>query len=513
MQGVVEETNAILAYKADWNLFISEVLGVTLDELQKKIVTACQTNQRVSVVSGTGRGKDFVAACVAICALILTPEWDEAGLMTHNAKVVLSAPSETQVRDIMMAEIGRLWTRARSRGFTLPGQLNSMDIRTEDKEWFLIGFKSDEGTIERWTGWHAAKITFIITEATGLSDKIFEAIEGNLQGDSRILIVFNFNTTVGYAAKSQKSDKWVKFRLNSLTAPNVIDKEDKIPGQVGYSFVKSAIDDNCEKINVSEVKLEDDDFEFEGQWYRPNDWFRVKILAVSAKVAEDVLIPQTWVEEAQKRWLEYEGTDYRHQRQIVGADIAGMGRDSSVNCHRFGNYVEKFDKFFAGGKADHMKIAGILANILKSDKDAYVSIDTIGEGAGVYSRLEEMEFENVISCKYSESAKDKNDKPYTDLTGQYEFANMRAYLFWAVRDWLNPANDTGAMLPPGNGLLEEVGEIRWQFRSDGKIIIEKKEDIKKRLGKSTDEFDALANTFYPISTYKLNTKAILSAFR
>ena len=85
----------------------------------------------------------------------------------------------------------------------------------------------------------------------------------------------------------------------------------------------------------------------------------------------------------------------------------------------------------------------------------------------------------------------------TDITGQYKFTNMRAYLFWAVRDWLDPANKTEAMLPPSDRFLEQATEIKWEFKSDGKIKIEPKEDIIKRLGYSTDEFDALANTFYP----------------
>ena len=53
------------------------------------------------------------------------------------------------------------------------------------------------------------------------------------------------------------------------------------------------------------------------------------------------------------------------------------------------------------------------------------------------------------------------------------------------------------MLPSGGSLAEEATEIKWSFRSDGSIIIEPKEDIIKRLGHSTDEFDALANTFHP----------------
>lgn len=507
----MQEVNAIKEWKKDWNLFIKEVLGVTLDDRQKEIVTACQNNQRTSVVSGTSRGKDFVAACVALCCLYLTPEWDEQGMLTYNTKVILSAPSETQVRDIMMAEISRLWTRAKNRGFDLPGTLNSMDIRTDDKEWFLIGFKSDEGTIERWTGWHAANIMFIITEATGLSDTIFGAIEGNLQGNSRILIVFNYNTTVGYAAKSQKQSKWQRFRLSSLDAPNVVNKRDDIPGQVGYKFVKEAIEGNCQVISEKDKKDEEDDFEFEGQWYRPNDWFRVKILARPPKVSEDTLIPQIWVEAAQERWKKYNNKPTGLPK--LGVDVAGMGRDDSVLCPRYENYVPFFQKKASTGGADHMAVTGLVKDFI--DKNGgKAMIDTIGEGAGVLSRLLELGYEDqAISCKYSEAAIDDVGKPLTDITEQYQFLNMRAYLFWSVRDWLNPANKTGAMIPTSDAFLEEATEIKWKFRSDGKIQIEAKEDIKKRLGRSTDEFDALANTFYPVSDYKPNMKAIMSRFR
>ncbi len=52
-------------------------------------------------------------------------------------------------------------------------------------------------------------------------------------------------------------------------------------------------------------------------------------------------------------------------------------------------------------------------------------------------------------------------------------------------------------MPPDEELLEEATEIKWKFQSNGKIIIEPKEDIKARLKRSTDKFDALANTFYP----------------
>jgi hypothetical protein len=74
---------------------------------------------------------------------------------------------------------------------------------------------------------------------------------------------------------------------------------------------------------------------------------------------------------------------------------------------------------------------------------------------------------------------------------------MRAYLYWCIRDWLNPAFDSKACLPPDDELTEDLTSIEYKFQSNGKIIIEPKEDIIERIGRSPDKSDALANTFYP----------------
>lgn len=499
------------AWRADWNLFIEQVLGVSLDPEQQAIVSAVQHNRRVSVRSGTARGKDFVAACIAVSFLYLTPKWNQRGEMIENTKVALTAPTDRQVKNIMIPEISRLYNRAKRRGFVLPGRLTSSDIRTESEEWFLTGFKADEHNHEAWSGFHAVNTMFVVTEATGILDDTYEAIEGNLQGNSRILLVFNPNTTVGYAARSQKSDRWKKFCLNSLSAPNVKERRVIIPGQVDYEWVEDKVRNWCTPISEIEFKETENDFEFEGQLYRPSDLFRKKVLGEFPLVDEDILIPPRWIELAQERWKEYHLNN--HNDAIVGVDVAGMGRDCTVKCYRFGDYVERIEKHNSGGKADHMKVAGGIISDLQTHSGYAVSIDTIGEGAGTYARVVEVCEESngrldpyaVISCKYSEWG-DFDPETLTDTTGQYRFANMRAYLFWAVRDWLNPDNGSNAMLPPGGTLLEEASEIKWSFHSNGKIIIEPKDDIKSRLGHSTDEFDALANTFHPLAVRRVGSR-------
>lgn len=477
------------AWREDWCLFAKEVLHARLDEEQKAILRSVQHNKMTAVASGTARGKDFIAACAAMCFMYLTPRFGKDGSLEKNTKIALTAPTGRQVTNIMIPEVARLYKKAG----VLPGRLLSDGIRTNYEEWYLTGFKSSADNTEAWSGFHAVNTMFIVTEASGISDTIYNAIEGNLQGNSRLLIVFNPNVTTGYAAKAMKSKRFNKFRLSSLNAENVVTKKNVIPGQVDYEWVKDKVETWCKVIKKSDLDEGRGDFEWEGKYYTPNDLFRVKVLGMFPKVSEDTLIPLEWVELANQRWERLREDGFESHKHIrLGVDVAGMGRDKSCFVARRGNFVEEIKSHNSGGQADHMAVAGETRRYLLEDSKAKAFIDTIGEGAGVLSRLQELNMKNAYSCKFSYGA-----KGLTDITECYTFANMRAYLFWCIRDWLNPKNGFNPALPPDDELAEELTEVHWSFMSNGSIIIEKKEDIKLRLKRSPDKMDALANTWFP----------------
>lgn len=475
-------------WRDDWNVFAREVLKARLDIEQQDILFSVQHNHMTAVASGTARGKDFVAAVAALCFLYLTPKFDKSGALIHNTKVAMTAPTSRQVEEIMMPEVSRLYKNAK----ILPGRLLSTGIKTDFEEWFLTGFKSSDDNTEAWSGFHAVNTMFVVTEASGMSETVFNAIEGNLQGNSRLLLVFNPNVTTGYAARAMKSDRFKKFRLNSLNAENVRSKQDIIPGQVNYEWVKDKVENWASVITKDDYDVGEGDFEFDGVLYRPNDLFRVKVLGMFPKVSQDVLVPYEWIEIANNRFKKLQANGFVPADECrLGVDVAGMGRDNSVLCPRFGDFVQKFIVHQSGGNADHMYVVGLIKQYVQiSSNKAF--IDTIGEGAGVYSRLLELNYHNIYSCKFSE-----NTNALHDETGQYSFANMRAYLYWAIRDWLNPKHGHNAALPPNDKLAEELTETKWKFQSNGSIIIEPKEEIKKRIKRSPDFTDALANTFYP----------------
>jgi hypothetical protein len=523
IQDIEQESLAMVNdHLQDWCVFAREVLGVTLDEEQEAILRSVQHNPKTIVKSGTARGKDFISAVACVCFLYLTPEWNEQGELTGNTKVAMTAPTGRQVENIMYPEVEKLVISARARGFALPGRLVGNDIRMTEKSWFLTGFKADDNATEAWTGFHAVNVMFAVTEASGIDEAIFNAIEGNLQGNSRLLLVFNDNTGTGYAANAMKKPGWAKFRLDSLNAPNVKERRMIIPGQVDWQWVNDRVRDWCQVINPTDFLEEEGDFWWENDHgrlcYRPNDLFRVKVRGMAPKVSSGALIPEEWIRLAQKRWQEQQVNGWKLPMPLrIGVDVAGMGRDSSAFVPRRAHYVALIEMIHSGGQANHMEVAGRVAHLINSNTDAFSGataqafIDTIGEGAGVYSRGEELIKEgklpkgSVHSVKFSEGA-NWNGQELKDVTGQYTFLNMRAYLYWAIRDWLNPAAKVPAMLPPDEELSQELMETRWFFRSNGAIQIEAKEDIQKRIGRSPDKADGLANTFYPVPDIDLTVK-------
>lgn len=481
-------------YHADWNEFAADVLGVTLDTDQRQILSAIQHEPRVSVRSGHARGKDFIAAVAAECFLNLEAP----------CKVICTAPTDRQVVNIMMAELAGLHLNAR---VPLGGRPLTNAIRYDgEPNWFLLAFKAADTDNTAWTGFHGERVMVIVTEADGLDDSTYESIEGLMTGGgAKQVLMFNPNEATGYTYKSTKSPDFHAFRLNCLNAPNVVAKKIVYPGQVDYEWVAMQVKNHASELTPDLYVPENLDFEWEGHYYRPDDFFRVRVLGEYPRESESVLIPDSWIDAAFERWREWFNAGEQHNGDplVIGADVAGMGRDNTVFAYRRSNIVERLERF---QNQDHMVTAGKIKHALETEDVRYkeqcdksrhfyeaamAPIDTIGEGAGVYARLKEQGC-NVVSAKGSYT-----DDELTDVTGEWRFANLRAYLWWAVRDALDPKLGMGLALPPVKELKEDLSSVHWWTDSSGKVQIEKREDLNKALGRSRDFGDAVRFTFWP----------------
>jgi hypothetical protein len=87
----------------------------------------------------------------------------------------------------------------------------------------------------------------------------------------------------------------------------------------------------------------------------------------------------------------------------------------------------------------------------------------------------------------------------TDKSGKLGFVNVRALAYWSLREALDPVDGRDVALPNDPELLGDLRAARWSMQSNG-IKIESKDDIRKRIGRSTDCGDAVALAWLAANT-------------
>jgi phage terminase large subunit len=163
---------------------------------------------------------------------------------------------------------------------------------------------------------------------------------------------------------------------------------------------------------------------------------------------------------------------------VIGLDIARFGDDATVFCFRKGRWCFKFEEY---AKKDTVEIANIATNLIRERKPARLFLDDGGVGGGVYDILKDRGFGEIVRG-VNFGARSIDDERY---------ANRRAEMWDAVREWL-----TGKVqLPKDDKLLDDLCSVNKKYDQKGRLQLESKDDVKKRLGRSPDKADALALTF------------------
>lgn len=210
--------------------------------------------------------------------------------------------------------------------------------------------------------------------------------------------------------------------------------------------------------------------------------FRREFLCDFSAAAENQLMSVGDIEEAAQRHLRTD--QYDSAALVVGCDPARFGDDSSVICFRQGLHCE--EPIVLKG-IDNMALAGRLASevikrneICKRNRKggvAAVFID-VGNGSGVIDRMRQLGH-SVIEVNFGGRA----DSP--------RYINKRTEMWYRIREWL----DNGGALPPTHEMKQDLATPTFSYDNQGRICLETKDEIKKRIQRSPDCGDALALTF------------------
>lgn len=430
---------------------------------QAEVMRALTRRRRVAVRSGHKVGKSSLASAVALWWWSTKP----------GARVVLTAPTGRSVREIVWRELTAMYNRSKSH---LGGQLHetpSAGLVADDGRQ-VIGFATDTG--ESFSGISGANVLYVVDEASGVDEQIFETIEGNRAGGASLLMLGNPTQTSGtfYRAFNEARAGWDAHRISSVEAAQHQVDHGEIPGLATMEWVDEKRADGWEGTPLWDVRVAGD-FPAEG----PDVVIGLKLVQAARERLEAARVALARLD--------------RLPRLRVGVDVARFGDDESAVAYVRGAVLEPLESFrgLDGQELAARVVAGVRSRRTAGEPKALVKVDVIGVGAACYDALahwpdldDEVE---LIAVNVGEGA--TREPP----PGEPGFNRLRDQVWFGARAWLL----AGGALPDDPKLEADLVAPRYGFAVEsGRLKVEGKDEIKKRLKRSPDRGDAVCLAVY-----------------
>jgi hypothetical protein len=198
----------------------------------------------------------------------------------------------------------------------------------------------------------------------------------------------------------------------------------------------------------------------------------------------DGFIPASLIIKARREKVESSG------QLVIGVDPAGMGADRTSIAWRRGRSIIKVE---SRRGIDTMSVVGWIQKIIREDKPARVNIDVGGLGVGVYDRLIELGHSRSLIQAINFGGKPVEPPPL-DETGKPGGgpANRRAEMWSNMKHVLEEGRFS---LPDRDSLQADLVSCGYKYNSEGRLVLESKQDMRRRGVPSPDEGDAVALCF------------------
>ena len=433
--------------------------GEGLTAYQRDIIGGFPEAKRLAVRGCRGMGKSTTAS---LLILGFAATRDAAGI---DWKVMTTAGSWHQLESYLWQEITK-WARRidwAKMGRPEPNERTEL-MKTKFRLKYGFVDAASPDTPQKIEGLHSDHVMVVLDEAKIIDTETFNSVEGALsgarKGSGREAYALAISTPGEPAGRFYDMHRHAKG-LENWQARHVTVAEAIAAGRIDPDWVE-------------QMKL---------LWGESSALYQNHVLGEFCADDEDAIIPLSWVEAAVERWRKWDldGRPEQDGPRIAGVDIATTGKDHTAIALRYGDVIAGFRTYT---RADTMETAGNVKVVLDADHEMRAVVDSRGVGSGTYHRLREM---GLKVDPFDASAKATR----RDRTGQLSFKNLRAAAWWHCRDLLDPSANATLALPPDDELIGDLTCVHKKIFSDGKILAELKDDVRKRIGRSTDKGDAV----------------------
>jgi phage terminase large subunit len=467
-------------YREDPVAFFREIVGVEPWAKQVEILEAVRDHPRVAIASGHKVSKSHSAAGLALWYYCSFPD----------ARAVMSSTTARQVDQILWRELKMM--RARGGrcltcktedpdGRTIPrpcphsavvggeiGELARTGLKSDDfRE--IVGFTAREA--EAVAGISGRNLMYIIDEASGVPEAIFEAIEGNRAGGARIVLFSNPTKTSGefFDAFHSKAQFYHTIRVSSEETPNVVQGKAVIPGLATREWIE----------------------EKKQEWGEDSPLYKVRVRGEFALNEDGKIFSIDAIAKAEQRWEETQPSG----RLFIGLDPSGESGTGDEAVYAVRRGLKAIELVAHRGLTEEGHLAHLLSMVEKHRlprETPVVVLDREGAvGSRVYGTIKTYAEANpntftLVAVRASDRA---HRMPQV-------YDRMRDELTANLESWIRD----GGAIPEDARLAAELHEPEWIQQQSGRLKVTPKKDIRKEIGRSPDRYDALClATWEPLS--------------
>jgi hypothetical protein len=439
---------------------------------QREIMRAVEMEiPKIAVPSCHSAGKSKTASLVAARWLARWPP--------GTARVVTTAPTFHQVRAILWNEINALHSKAVDEhgNKLLPGRITQT-------EWWIDGYQAGLGrkpadnAPETFSGLHAEHLLVIIDEAGGVPNEIWTAVDTLATNEGCVILAIgnpddpqsHFKDVV-HGANTPEGNGWMVIQIPAWETPN-------LSGEICAPIFK--------KVLLSKKWVDDKRI----AWGEDSALWQAKIAAEFPTEDSMTIIRVADVTAALNAPDDYDPEDLARYKRLntiqLGVDIAASETgDETVIRERVGR---KILRKWTIRSEDPTEISDKIVEAQMQSGATLLHIDATGVGFGFIADLRRR-LPNVAIIPFVAAAAADDKK---------QFVNRRAENHWYAREMLRKHLLDFSQMEDADDAVKQLTSARYQINK-GKIQVEAKDDIRKRIDRSPDDADAIMLAILPPS--------------